>query len=202
MYFSVTLFATLLGVGSSLRLKEPTAPTWLSARQANCSGIGHKKFQPVLKTINNADADPTVFHVRNVAGTKFSQIMTFSGLPASATNLYLQWAQSASPREFTTIGAGTVAVFMLDATRLPLYGNLTQEAVEAAIDITRVSNAGRIGSAAFDGWPQFRTARDHLVGTVNATGQSQLSFYLVLQDQGDVRLAQDEANGWFLKYDC
>jgi hypothetical protein len=203
MHFSsVILSTTFLGASSSLQLKETLVPTWLSTRHVNCSGTEHKQFQPTLRTVNNADADPTVFHVRSVTGTKFSQIMTFPGLPPTATNFYLQWAQSASPKEFTTIGAGTVAVFLLNATSLPLYGNSTQLAVEAAIDLTSGSHAGRVGSAAFGGWPEFRAARNHLVGAVNATGQSYMSFYLVLQEQGDVRLVQDEVNGWFLKYDC
>jgi hypothetical protein len=203
MYFSSSILgAALLGAAAALPITESTSS--ILPRQAACPSIGNKQFQPVLRTINDITTNPQAFHVRNdtAARVEVSQVMTFSNLPATATNFYLQWAQS-SPQDFVTVGGGTVAVYTLDTTKLPVDGVLTPEVVEAAIDLTvGPHGTGRIGSAAFGGWPDVTSPREHLVGEVNATAAPQLSFRLTLQEPGDVRLLQDAANGWFLKYDC
>lgn len=101
------------------------------------------------------------------------------------------------------MGGGTVAVYTLDTAKLPAEGVLTPEIVEAAVDVSvGPSGTGRIGSAAFGGWPEVSRAIEHLVGEVNATSQPELSFRLTLQEPGDVRLRQSAVDGWFLKYDC
>ena len=160
---------------------------------------------PILRTVNDDTTDSQFFHVQNNSFTTLTidQVMTFTDLPASSTNYYLQWAQSTSPQDFKTVGGGTVAVYTLDSTKLPDEGVLTPEVVEAAIDVTvGPHGTGRIGSAAFGGWPDSTGAREHLVGDVNATSTTELSFRLTLQEFGEVTLRQDENDGWFLKYDC
>jgi hypothetical protein len=204
MYLSTSILgAAILSTAASLPITSSSSS--LLPRQVACPSIGNKQFQPVLRTINDNTTNPQTFHVRNdtTARVEISQVITFSNLPATATNYYLQWAQSTSPQEFVTVGGGTVAVYTLDTTKLPAEGVLTPAIVEAAIDVTvGPHGTGRIGSAAFGGWPDVPTAREHLVGEANATTQSQLSFRLTLQEPGDVHLLQDAANGWFLKYDC
>jgi hypothetical protein len=198
---SVLSIAAALPITDILSSSQPK----LLPRQISCPGTGLKQFLPLLRTINENTSDPTIFHVRNdtTAQVEISQVITFINLPPTATNYYLQWAQSVSPQEFVTVGGGTVAAYTLDTTKLPVDGVLTPEVVEAAVDLNvGPSGTGRIGSAAFGGWPEVTTAIEHLVGEVNATSQPELSFRLTLQEPGDVRLRQTGVDGWFLKYDC
>jgi hypothetical protein len=176
--------------------------THISKRAVSCPATGVKQFLPLLRTINDPTTDPNVLHVENDTAT-VSQVMTFSEIPATASNFVLWWAQSAPPRDFTAVGGGTVAVYALDSVKLPTDATLTPEIVDAAIDTTiGPFGTGRIGSGAFGGWPAVETQQDHLVGTVDSAAKPELSFRLTLQEKGDVRLVQNEENGWFLRYDC
>jgi len=203
MFLSSLLAAGVIGLANALPLTDSISS--LESRQASCPGTGLKSFMPILRTINDNTTDPQFFHVQNNSFTTLTidQVMTFTELPLTATNYYLQWAQSTSPQDFKTVGGGTVAVYTLDTAKLPAEGVLTPEVVEAAIDVTvGPHGTGRIGSAAFGGWPDSSGAREHLVGDVNATATGNLSFRLTLQEPDEVTLRQDSSNGWFLKYDC
>lgn len=195
--------ALLLWSQTTVALPQATTSSTLDTR-VTCPAKNNRQFLPNLRTINDATTDPNVFHVANdTAGSSVSQVMTFANFPVTATEINLYWAQSVPPHDFTATGAAVVDVYFLDSSKSPVDGTLTPEIVSASID-TRVGpyGTGKIGAGGFAGWPAVQTQQDHLVGAVNATATSELSFLLVLQDTGDVRLMEDAQNGWFLSYNC
>ncbi|KIW05708.1 uncharacterized protein PV09_03568 [Verruconis gallopava] len=203
----LTVVVAFLGFVYGLPAYGPRS-SWLSLpppskRAVTCPGTGQKQFLPTLRTINDPTTDPKMFHVANTTAV-VNQVATFSNIPATASNFVLWWAQSASPPDFRVIGGGTVAVYALDSSKLPRDGALTPQAVDAAVDagLGIPGTGGRVGGAAFGGWPAVKTAQDHLVGQLNAGNRAEFSFKLSLEDASDIWLLQDQQNGWFLRYDC
>jgi hypothetical protein len=203
-FITALLLAAVLNLATALPILDINSASsqTITKRAVTCPATGVKQFLPVLRTMNDPNTDPNVFHVANGTAT-VSQVATFSDIPATASNFVLWWAQAAAPIDFTATGGGTVAVYALDNTKLPADATLTPEIVDAAVDASiGPFGTGRIGSGAFGGWPAVLTQQDHLVGLVNSTAKPQLSFRLTLQELGDVHLVEKDQNGWFLRYDC
>jgi hypothetical protein len=163
-----------------------------------CPAKAFRQFQPFMRTIGNPTTSPSVFHISQDSNrTRIAQVMTFSGVPASATNMTLEWSVSPPPRVFTANGSATSEVHALDASILNL-SSFSEKNVEAA-----ASNV-TFGQAAFDFWPDSPTQTSHLVSSKPIKVTSDISFRsrLLLGKAGDVRIEQNANNGWLLKYDC